>query len=288
MASLEEHNYDTPKQEIKPIRLVLILLAAVAVIFIIHRLTELYRDRPYRVKSVTLVVDSLAQIEILKDSLVKPILYSHVYGLHQLETGKAKSMFISVLLPAVLVAKHKVREDSLKIVRLKKKKKWSHADSAFYNETKNRLKATTIENLLTRMITLPNSVVLAQAAIETGWGQSRFFLEGNNVFGIWSYNADEPRLQAGIGRETPVYVRAYTDMSESIHDYFETLGSARAYRGLRKARMETNDPFMLIPHLKYYSERRNWYVSQLRTMIQQNDFLKYDQYKLDPDYIVPE
>jgi Bax protein len=138
------------------------------------------------------------------------------------------------------------------------------------------------------MISLPNSIVLAQAAIETGWGQSRFFLEGNNVFGIWSYNADEPRLQAGIGRETPVYVRAYGDISESIHDYFETLGGARAYNGVRKARMETNDPFLLIPHLKYYSERRNWYVSQLRTMIEQNNFIKYDNYKLDPNHVVPE
>lgn len=285
---MEENNTDTNAKAEKPYRLLFILLAALILVIIIHRLSEWRKDRPNKVETITVVVNSLDQIELLSDSIVKPILYSHIKGLDQLESGKAKATFVSALLPAILVAKHRVKEDSLKLIRLIKKKKWNNADSIFYNETKARLRASSIENLLTRMITLPNSIVLAQAAIETGWGQSRFFLEGNNVFGIWSYNADEPRIQAGIGRETPIYVRAYGDMSESIHDYFETLGSARAYNGLRKARMETNNPFLLIPHLKYYSERRNWYVSQLRAMIEKNNFIQYDRYQLDPKYIVPE
>jgi Bax protein len=284
---MEKGDTDSVKDE-KPYRLLLILLGALILIVVIHRLTEWRKDRPYKVETITVAVNSLDQIELLSDSIVKPILYSHINGLDQLETRKAKATFVSALLPAILVAKHRVKEDSLKLIRLTKKKKWNTTDSIFYNETKERLKASSMENLLVRMLSLPNSIVLAQAAIETGWGQSRFFLEGNNVFGIWSYNADEPRLQAGIGRETPIYVRAYNDISESIHDYFETLGSAGAYQGLRKARTETNDPFLLITHLKYYSERRNWYVSQLRTMIDQNNFTQYDNYKLDPKYVVPE
>jgi len=276
---------DTKDQEAS--RVIALLFSALVMVLVIHWLSE--KKKPYIVKSITVKVNSLSQVELLTDSPVKPILYSHVAGLDQLEGQKTKATFISVMLPAVLVARHNMREDSLKVVRLNEKRYWNKNDSAFYVELKQRFKAKNIDNLLARMGTLPNSIVLAQAAVETGWGQSRFFLEGNNVFGIWSYNPDEPRLQASSLREgTSIYVRAYDNISESVTDYFRTLASARAYHNLRKARVETNDPFDLLPHLKYYSERRTQYTNQLKSVIQQNDLTRYDNYQIDPRYLVRE
>ena len=61
-----------------------------------------------------------------------------------------------------------------------------------------------------RLKTHPTSIVLAQAAIESGWGSSRFYKEANNVFGVWSYSENEPRIKAMEDREgKSVYVKKY-------------------------------------------------------------------------------
>lgn len=269
----------------KPNRVLILLLLAIAVVIVIHRFSS--SDRSYSVRTLTIKLDSLEQIEVLSDSLVKPVLYTQVSGLDQLDSEQAKSMFISVLLPSVLVAKHQVKEDSIKLERLIKKNEWSPADSTFYLDMADRFKAESLANLKLRLGTLPNSMVLAQAAVESGWGRSRFFLEGNNVFGIWSYRENEPRMQAGVSRgNSPVFVKVYENIYESIIDYFEVIGSVRAYRSLRQARLLTNDPFVLLPHLKYYSERRTSYTDQLRSVIIQNNLTRYDAYRIDPRYLV--
>ncbi len=239
-------------------------------------------------KTTTIQIDSLSQIELVRDSLVKPILYSNVVGLGEKPTNEAKQLFISVILPAILIAKHDIKNSRDIMKGLLDKKNWEEKDSLEYKRLAKRYKASNLETLLRRMCTIPTSIVLAQAAVESGWGKSRFFVEGNNVFGIWSYNSNEPRLQASTKREEgAIHVRAYEDISGSIGDYFKTLGTSRAYRRLRAALQETNDPDLLLPHLKYYSERRLDYVDQLRKIIHQNDLQQYDQYVIDPKYIVP-
>lgn len=273
----------------KDIRIVLILVLAVAVVILIHVFSPEESFKTYSVQTTSLRVDSLGQIVLVRDSLVAPILYSAVSGLGQLPVERAKETFISVMLPSILVAKHKLHEDRRKVKHLFSKPKWNAGDSAFYLENKTRFRASDPENLLMRIGSLPNSIVLAQAAVESGWGQSRFFLEGNNVFGIWSYNPDEPRIRAGQTRDsTAIYVRSYDNIAQSIEDYFETLASARAYSALRKARLETDDPFELLPHLQYYSERRSDYTNQLKTIIVHNDLTRYDNYTIDPGYLTPE
>lgn len=244
-------------------------------------------SKKYELRIVHVKVDSLSQIELLSDSLVKPIVYTHVAGLEKQPVDMAKKMFISVILPAVLIAKYNITIEREKLEKLKMKKKWTKEDSSYVHDMKLQYKASDLENLLHKMISLPNSIVLAQAAVESGWGQSRFFREGNNVFGIWSYNKNEPRLQASVKRpNATVHVKAYKDISHSILDYFKTLGKARAYRDLRSAASETDDPFELLPLLKYYSERRISYVNQLKKIIEQNNLTQYDKYKIDPDYLV--
>ena len=38
---------------------------------------------------------------------------------------------------------------------------------------------------------IPKTLIIAQAALETGWGVSRFANEGNNLFGIRTFNKDD-------------------------------------------------------------------------------------------------
>ncbi len=235
----------------------------------------------------TIKVDSLSQIVAIEDSLVRPIIYTQINGLGELPVPKAKQLFISALLPSILISKYHLAEQQRKIHALKEKKKWTSVDSIHYNHLKTDYKANGLENLLLRMRTVPNSIVLGQAALESGWGQSRFFREGNNIFGMWSYNRNEPRLKASRTRENDqIHVRRYDDYLQSIDDYFKTLATARAYRGLREALYETHEVNELLPYLKYYSERRMEYVDQLRKVIEQNNLTQYDQFIIDPQYFV--
>jgi Bax protein len=141
------------------------------------------------------------------------------------------------------------------------------------------------EVLLNRMRVHPNSIIIAQAIIESGWGSSRVFREANNMFGIWSYSANEPRIAAKFKRESEtIYLRKYGDFSESIEDYFKTVGRTNAYREFRRARVDTTDPYKLIKYLTRYSERGEEYVIQLSSMIRFNELTQYDNYVLDPSY----
>lgn len=261
-----------------------VLLSGAFVLLI--RLSECSGDRAYVVRAHTVQVDSLDQIEIIRDSLVAPLLYTHISGLDNLRGRRAREVFISLLLPSVLLTKHSVDENRRRLNMLVKKDVWSSADSAFYEHLRARYRAADINSLLQRMIVLPNSIVLAQAAVESGWGKSRFFKEAHNVFGIWSFNMNEPRIRAGKTRkEKFIYLRAYDNMQASITDYFETLGTARAYKMLRLAALETSDPDALLPHLQNYSELRAHYTALLRKVINQNHLTHYDTYRIDPAYI---
>ncbi|MFO7259029.1 MAG: glucosaminidase domain-containing protein [Bacteroidota bacterium] len=266
-----------------------LLVAALTTVVLIHIYSEKEGFRTYAVRTIELKVDSLSQIVPVTDSLVKPILYSHVPGLESVHPEQAKTLFVSALLPSILIVKHTLEQEAAKLHYLLQKERWTAKDSAFYEAQCLRYNASNPENLLTRMITLPNSIVLAQAAVETGWGKSRFFLEANNVFGIWSYNPLEPRMRAGSMRDSvEIYVRSYDNLAQSIQDYFRTLGSARAYSSLRRASRETNDPFLLLPHLARYSERGIAYTKQLRTIIEQNNLTRFDHVRIDPQYLEEE
>ncbi len=246
-------------------------------------------NKAYHAKSIqttSVAVDSLKQIVLVSDSLVKPILYTNVSGLEYLPVPKAKATFVSAVLPSILVARHRVEENKRKLLYLQEKKTWEKSDSVFYKDLKVKYKASSLNDLIARMITLPNSLVLAQAAVESGWGQSRFFLEGSNLFGVWSFNRYEPRIAAAKTRsKKKIYLRSYKDMSESIVHYFEIIGKARPYIPLRLARQKTEDPFLLLTHLKNFSERRSAYTRQLKKMIEVNDFTRYDHYQINPEYI---
>lgn len=245
------------------------------------------RNKTYSVRKEIIRLETPQQIVPLTEPSVKPLLYTNITGLGSLPVPEAKTRFISAVLPAILVARQEIETIRTKISVLQESADWNEEDSSFFIETEERFKASGIDDLILRIGTLPNSIVLAQAAVESGWGQSRFFLEGNNLFGIWSFNANEPRIAAGKSRQgKTIYIRSYNDISQSIVHYFEILGSSNAYRSLRKARLTTDDPLVLLPHLRNFSERRTAYTNQLKDVIVRNNLLQYDDYHIDPEYLV--
>lgn len=264
---------------------------AILVVLVVVNATQ---TTAVEVKSTELVlktevrqVNTAEDIESIRTGLVKPILYSQVKGLAELPPFEEKARFVDIILPAILVAKYNIEESRQRLKAITDSDSWTFEDSVFLRKLSKKYRTDDYEQLSLRLITHPNSIVLAQAAVESGWGKSRFFKEANNLFGIWSYSSKEPRIKAGISRPGhQVYLRKYGNISESIVDYFQTIGRASAYSAFRKERVKTGDIDKLLPLLSAYSERKEEYVKQLRTMIKFNEFEQYDSYSIDPSYIV--
>jgi Bax protein len=122
---------------------------------------------------------------------------------------------------------------------------------------------------------VPESIVLAQAAIESGWGTSRFAREGNNYFGQRCYSPEcgispegRPAGNFGLAR--------FASVSASVESYIINLNTHPNYQKFRRMRLalqESGAPITglaLVDGLDGYSERGSDYVSEIRSMIRAN------------------
>lgn len=217
----------------------------------------------------------------LQDTQVSPVAYTDIKSLQQLPVAEKKEKFIAMLLPAILIAKQQLQDQRLRVETLLRQTSLTTQEQLWLEQLQQRYKVKDAARLPARMIAVPNSLVLAQAAIETGWGSSRFFLQGNNVFGVWSYNADEPRMKARESRgDKSVYVKRYPSLLQAIDDYLLTLGRGKPYQGLRKASLTSQNPQQLIQHLQHYSELGQEYIQRLSGLIKHNNLQRFDSYQL--------
>ncbi len=238
-------------------------------------------------KGVSIIVSNTSSVDSIytpDSNVVLPVIYTHVPDLRDMHYKERMHKFIDMMLPSVLLASEKMhlkRENILEINSAVKSGVASKGDSIYLNEIKSEYKTDNIDEIIQRLHPHPISIILAQAAIESGWATSRFCREGNNVFGIWSYNSNEKRLKANNDRKgTSVYLRKYDSLFESIYDYLETIARANAYKQFREVRLYSDNPFRLIWYLSNYSEKRYEYVHSLRNVIEFNDLQKYDTYQL--------
>lgn len=144
---------------------------------------------------------------------------------------------------------------------------------------KNAFKAATDEELLAALKPQPNSITLAQAAIESSWATSRFFVEANNIFGMWSINPNEPRIAAREkrGGKRVIWLKRFGTLEESVRAYFRLLATGSMFKKFRAVRLKTDDPYKIIKSLKNYSEMGEEYTLQLEKIIKYNNLTKYDR-----------
>lgn len=194
-----------------------------------------------------------------------------------LTAAEKKKRFVEKTLPAIRRVKAKLDADYDYVLALSQKPSLSPIEQAYIDSMKLHYKVKGIPCLLNRLKTHPVSIVLAQAALETGWGTSRFYTEANNIFGIWSYNSAEPRMAAGENRgEKTIYVKRYPNLEASIEGYFKMMATGYAYDDFREARKHEQNPFKLIRHLSRYSELRDEYVKRVYHVIKTNRFYRFD------------
>ncbi len=151
------------------------------------------------------------------------------------------------------------------------------SESENIKRLKEKYKVKSNEDLLKAMKPHPKSIALAQAAMESAWGTSRFFVQANNIFGVWSFNKNEPRIAAGEKRgKKTVWVKKYGSVKEAIKNYYLVLARGRAFGEFRDVKMESADPYKLVAKLDSYSERGAEYGKELASMIRYNKFYKVD------------
>ncbi len=200
-----------------------------------------------------------------------------------------KQCLIEILLPmalranqSILKQRQVIEEYSRKLPRLTQDEKEDLlAMAGMYNVTAGSAQEI-VQELLKRVDVLPVSLILAQAAIESGWGTSRFSLEGNNVFGM--------RTPSGYGM-TPARraidetfaVSEFNDLQSCIDYYLWNINTNPQYEELRHIRSLTEGPydaFALVQGLRNYSEQGGEYVRKVQRLISYNALKDYDEYRL--------
>ena len=85
---------------------------------------------------------------------------------------------------------------------------------------------------------VPTSIVIAMAGIESGWGTSRFAVQGNNLFGIRTWDLTKPHMKP-LGIEKPKFgLKIYKTKCDSVRDMIVILNNHPAYTEFRIERSE--------------------------------------------------
>ncbi|MDH5748995.1 MAG: glucosaminidase domain-containing protein [Rhodospirillales bacterium] len=141
------------------------------------------------------------------------------------------------------------------------------------------------ETLLRRIDIIPVSLALAQAAVESGWGTSRFVREGNSFFGERTFNSDDPGIKPRDA-DGSFRVLGFASISHSVQSYMYNLNTHPAYAALRRAREKSRREHGaprggdLVPHLSVYAEDREAYVKSVGRVMAQNRLGEFDGARL--------
>jgi uncharacterized FlgJ-related protein len=140
-----------------------------------------------------------------------------------------------------------------------------------------------LEEMLYKLDIVPAGLALGQAAYESGYGTSRFAVQGNALFGQWTFGGEglAPEQQrAHLGN----YGIARFDWPfDSVRAYFINLMSHPAYEPFRRLRAErraAGEPLSslaLADGLVSYSERGQAYVDSLKGIIRVNKLAVADR-----------
>ena len=125
---------------------------------------------------------------------------------------------------------------------------------------------------------IPKELIIAQAAIETGWGKSRFANEGNNLFGIRTWNKDEEWLLPITWDQDKWIgwgVKVYDTRCDSVKDYIRIINEVFAYEAFREARSKGADVYQLADTLTKYASKKN-YTDIIKSVIKNNIRGVYD------------
>ena len=228
---------------------------------------------------------------VRKTKKVKPIRLSLLPNeIKKIEnTKKRKSLFIKIILPLILEENNRILLDRKRLFSILNKNKNSKKEINWLNLKFKQYGVLNkdIPTLKVRMDIVPVSLALAQAAKETGWGTSRFALEGNALFGQWTWSGDGIK-PAGAEDNTKHKVMKFKVLKASIRAYQRNLNTHSSYKNFRQLRAQLRDDnqkldsVILADQLDNYAETGKEYTKILKQIIQQNSLKDFDEVKIMP------
>ena len=229
--------------------------------------------------------------DVRRNKFVKPIKLSLLPNEMKMieNTKKRKNLFIQIILPLILEENKKIKFDRKKLFSILNKKNNTKAEIKWLNMKFKQygIKSKDLLTLKVRMDEIPVSLAIAQAAKETGWGTSRFALEGNALFGQWTYSGEGIKPASADNDKTHKVMR-FQILQASIRAYHRNLNTHSSYRKFRKLRAEArgNDEklnsLILADSLDSYAATGIEYTKTLKQIIKQNSLKDFDDVKLLP------
>ena len=240
---------------------------------------QLFKDTRYNLKDVR------------KSKLVKPVNLELLPNEMKMieSTKERKNLFIQIILPLILEENNQIKFDRKKLFAILNRSNNSNSEKKWLN-MKFKQYGVKNKDLLTlkiRMDEIPVSLAIAQGAKETGWGTSRFALEGNALFGQWTYS-DNGIKPLGADSNQSHKVMKFQVLQASVRAYFRNLNTHSSYRDFRKVRAaardnnEKLDSLSLADYLDEYAATGVKYTEILKKIIKQNSLKDFDDVKLLP------
>tara|TARA_B100001245_G_C22885393_1_gene425955 strand:- start:1573 stop:2559 length:987 start_codon:yes stop_codon:yes gene_type:complete len=203
-------------------------------------------------------------------------------------TKQKKNLFIQIVLPLILAENKKITDDRKKLFNIVSKNFNTIGERTWI---KRRFKEYKVEDsdlaeLKTRMDIIPASIAIAQAAKESGWGTSRFALEGNALFGQWTWSKSAGIEPIDQDEDKNHKILAFQILRASVKAYKNNLNTHNGYKEFREARAKLRQEekkvtgLDLSKFLNRYAATGKEYTKIIEKIILQNELTDFDNAKL--------
>ena len=222
---------------------------------------------------------------IRSGSRVKPVYLSKLpKDLKKIKsTQKKKDTFIKIVMPLIIDENSKILDNRKKLFKILGKQNNSRGEKVWLKRRFEdyEIKNEDVTELKVRMDIIPVSIAIAQAAKESGWGTSRFALEGNAMFGQWTYGKDGI---APLEREKNKghKILKFPMLRSSVQAYKNNLNTHSGYKEFRKKRADLRrknqniSGLELVNYLHNYAATGKEYTDILKKIINQNSLTDFD------------
>jgi len=229
--------------------------------------------------------------DVRKKKLVKPVALTLLpQEIKMIENSKKrKEFFIQIVLPLIIEENNNIKLDRKTLFTIINKNNNSGSEKQWLEKKYKQygVKSGDLSTLKIRMDEIPVSLAIAQAAKETGWGTSRFALEGNALFGQWTWSGEGLKPKEAKEGESHKVMK-FNVLQASVRAYQRNINTHSTYKDFRKARAKLRDQnkpldsIELSKYLNKYAETGNQYVEVLQKIIKQNKLQDFDDAKLLP------
>ncbi len=227
--------------------------------------------------------------EVRSQKLVKPIYFTQFpRDLDALQSTKLKKeTFIKIVLPLIVAENEKILADRKKLITLSGKKYTTDLEKQWIRQKllEYKVKKGDLNELLLRIDVIPTSIALAQAAKESGWGTSRFALEGNAIFGQWTWSGQGI---APLDRDSNKKhkILKFPILRASVKAYQNNLNTHKSYAKFREKRFNLREKnkrlvgLELTDTLNNYAQTGSEYTKTLNQIIKQNGLADFEPVRL--------